>query len=307
MSLRDVQVYEDWQDRLRQARLEDRRAVLAVLLVVLFSVGLLAWHRWRVLQGAHMPLETAGLLGALYLIVGIAFLRGTALVRGRAFVVGSSLLAGAFLLGALVDVPETVGVGPFLLFPPLLLAGAQVMAAWSLVVWGMWARRRLPLSRAGALRTAVWAVIGAGAGAGVVLVWYLSARFGTLVPALGERQWAPDVEFWRALLVMAGVRAVAEEVAFRGALFHVLYHRRHMGFWRATAVTWAANNAVYAVQGAWLPAPPDERLLLLLGPTLLVLVNCGLYAVEGNVTAAVSSNVLFRALSVVLEFPGRLS
>ncbi len=297
MPLSAVRVHEDWRNRARIAREKEQRALRRTLLLVLATVFLVrgvAFLETDHLARVHV---TEAVAGTVYLIAGVMFLQGVETPRRRLTLWGITLLVGGTVIHLFFVLRRTdTGVASLALGGTLPV----VFLGWSFLLINVWRARRWPITRDRLASAIGWGLIGGMAGGLAVLVWALSASFSALFFSPS----AFTLLFWQRFLVNVGLLSVGEEFLFRGVLFHLLYRRFDVNFWPATVVALFVNGAFYAVQMVFLFNAPDRAVLFLLGPLLIIIINCALYAWAGNLLSPLVSHVVFRAVSLILGLAG---
>lgn len=233
--------------------------------------------------------------GVVYLVAGVVFSQSTGLPRRRPIIWGGLLLtAGIFLNVIFFEALHRSPSVPLLLLIDMLF----VLPGWFFLVSATW-QTKLPITRNRMGSAVFWSIVGCIAGSTVVLVWYLSARFSTLILE-PEFVFPSTLFFWQRLFVNTMVLAVGEELLFRRGLFRRLYWRLNVNFWPATAITLCANGVFYAVQMVLLFDAPDKGILFLLGPYFLAIINCALYALKDSIIAPLTAHLLFKSVSLFL-------
>ncbi len=292
MPLSVVQVREDWRDRARIVRQKERQALRRTLFLVLVTVFLVGGIAFSEVDRFARAYIMEAVTGMLYLITGVMLLQGMKPQRGRLTLFGSLLLVS----GMLINIVLTLRRSEEVVLPFVLRGAVPVVLGWLFLLASAWGAKQWPSTQNSILPTVGWGLVGGMAGGIAVLVWSLSASFSAqffTLPLLTPL-------FWQRFLVNVGLLAVGEEFLFRRVLFHLLYRRFDMDFWPATIVTLFANSAFYAVQIVFLFTAPDRAILFLLGPLLIVIINCALYALEGGLLSPLVSHVVFRAASLIL-------
>lgn len=295
MSLRDVRVYTDWKRRGTDAHRSDVTHVTLCIVAVSVSVLLIValqnlpfWTDNRLLLGNSLG-------AALYLTVGSWIItppRQRRLLQPltRLLFMVAGILSGIALIN-LAGAPEfasqgtgiaVLGIALALLFLPgwvvslsVLRQYRETIASWKIDSIG-WNQRFF------------YGLLG-----GSALVTYLvvTARFSELMPA--ETAGTPSYVA-QHLVYILGFRSLAEELLFRGILFHTLYRRYNLTLIPATLIVTVLNSLIYIVSIPVATTSPDLVTLLILGPVIMSTVHTVLYARDGTIVSPFISNVMFQ-------------
>ncbi len=295
MSLRNIRVYENWEERAllaeREAATRWRLAFIAVLLALPLALA----ARSLLLDPTSDTFVADGVASSLYLVTGIIAVAHLSTIR-MLFVafLYIPLVLGIFLsdfasrvLPGSTDSPSATVLYLLTLSVTLVLPGASIIG-WALfknardnirgLAWVEWANRIL---------------FGLVGGSAVALVQFLSPLLSNIPMSYSIPGWASSLQY---VFYVIGLRSVSEELVFRGIIYRRLYQQRRMGFWAATLITLPLNLALYVLLMS--PAdPPGVKAVGLLGPCLMVIVNCALYTWEGGLIAPTVSNVVFQIFS----------
>jgi len=297
MSLRDVYAHDDWEERARQRQRTDQTrwemALATVGLSILMALlirNMPFWQdvRWFLADGAAY---------ALYLTVGALAILGSAQGRTRLLSCLYVVVMAGILLGAAATRQAVSSEGAYRLFWLTLVGAALIIPGWSILGWLILKRpREIVFDGLSGMWWASPVLYGLLGGSFVALQLFLSFSFSDLAVF----QFRPPMPLrFQHLAYTLGVRSIGEELLFRGTVFRHLYRRREKGFWNATLITLALNIAIYALQ---IPRThsPAMMVLFLLGPSVMVIMNSALYALEGSLISPSISNAVFQVTSFAL-------
>ena len=299
MSLEDVYVHDDWEERARRQQRSDqtrwRMALTTValsLLMALFIRNMPFWQdvRWFLADGAAY---------ALYLTVGAWAIAGPSRGRTRLLSCLYVVVIASVLLGAVATRQAASSEGAYRLACLTVVGTALTIPGWSILGWVILKHPGEIVSHGvSGLWWASRVLYGLLGGSFIVLQLFLSFSFSGL-PMFQFRP--PMPLLFQQLAYTLGLRSLGEELLFRGILFRYLYRRRGKGFWSATLITLVLNLAIYAVQ-----MPPTDYpafvALFLLGPSVMVITNSALYASEGSLISPSISNAVFQVTSFAMGF-----
>lgn len=297
MSLEDVYVHGDWEERARRWQRDDHTrwevALATVALSILMALlirNMAFWQdvRWFLADVAPY---------ALYMTVGAWAIVDS--VRGRkwllyclyAVVVASATLSG-------IATRQAVSSEGAYRFIYLMLVGSSLtIPGWSILAWVIVKNPGETVSNgAGGMGRASRVLYGLLGGSFIALQLFVAFSFS----GLPRFQFRPPTPFLlQYLAYTVGVRSAGEELLFRGIVFRYLYLGRGKGFWSATFITLVLNLAIYAVR---MPPTnsPGFMALFVLGPSMMVLTNSALYAMEGGLVSPSISNAVFQVSSFAM-------
>lgn len=295
LPLRDVRVYTDWKQRETDARRSDARDVALCLVTVTLSVVLVIsiqnipfWADSRLVLGNSLS-------AALYLTVGAwiitpahqrrllrSFIHLLVMVAGILSSVALIQSAGSPQFGSQNAGIAVRGIAVALLFLPGWLVSLSVLRhyrtsidAWNIETIG-WNQRIF------------YGLVG-----GSALVTYLvvTARFSAIPPA--ETASTPWYIAQHVMYIL-GFRSLAEELLFRGILFHLLYRRYNLTLVPATLIVIVLNSLMYVVSIPMATMAPHLVTLFVLGPVVMSALHTVLYVQDGTIVSSFISNVMFQ-------------
>lgn len=302
MSLHDIRVREDWEDRETQARRDDRLhlrlGVVAVALSLFVFVAVRDVPLWR---DSRLFLAN-GVAGALFLAVGAWIIAHPARRRVRDLLWRLLILVVGVLLSVIfVDlVRDTPGASPFV--TASLLVGvvlALMVPGWRIILRTV----RRYLQQMSQLERGVqgWSqrlLYGLLGGSVLVLLMTLTPIFSKLPHDYTPVSLAALVQ---QVAYVIGIRSFGEELLFRGVLFHILHRRYNWVFWKALLVVVLLNTAVYAVALPFATMPPNVVTFLVLSPLIMSTLHTILYAQEGTLISPFISNVMFQIVYFIVS------
>jgi len=124
----------------------------------------------------------------------------------------------------------------------------------------------------------------------------LSAHFSGL--ALTPLQ-TPALLFAHQAVYGLAIRCAGEELIFRGAILQILLNRRLKGFWSAISISLPLNLAMYVVTMPSIRSP-GMLAILLLGPSMMIIVNSALYLRRRTLVPPLICNGIFQVTSLAM-------
>lgn len=297
MSLKDIYVHDDWEERARQDERSDqtrwRMALTTVALSILMALLIRNMPFWQDVR----EFLADGVAYASYLTVGAWAIAGPARGRTRLLSCLYVVVIAGLLLGAVGTWQAATSEGVHRLAWLTVVGTTLTIPGWSILAWVILKHRGETVSHGlGGTRWASRVLYGLLGVSFIAVQLFLSFSFSGLT-MFGFRPPMPWV--LRHLTYTLGVRSIGEELLFRGILFRYLYRQRGKGFWSATLITLVLNLAIYGLQ---IPSThsPGRVALFLLGPCMMVITNSALYAWKGSLVSTSISNAVFQVTSFAM-------
>lgn len=296
MSLEDIYVHDDWEERAGLwQRVENQRWKTA-LVVVGLSLAMAMLIRNMPIRGDLRMLLADGVAYGLYLSAGAWATVHPARSRKLLFVITYAVLVAGLPLSTVAAQYAASSQGADRLVCSIIAGSMLALPGWSIVSYAIFKQRGSTVSRGlNPVRLASAALFGLLGGVFITVHLSLSFHFSGLA-SLGYR---PMALLLQNLAYTVGVRAAGEEVLFRAVVFRYLHTSGGRGFWSSTLITLILNIAIYVVT-----MPPTDSLgmvaLFLTGPSIMIITNSALYAWQGTLISPFISNVTYQVASFAM-------
>jgi hypothetical protein len=296
MSLEDIYVHDDWEQRSRLwQRIEGQRWKMALVVVGLSLVMAILVKNMPIRGDVRMFL-TDGVAYSLYLTAGAWAIAYPA--RGRKLLLYTTyaVLVAGLPFGTLAAQHAASSQGADRLVCFVISGSMLAIPGCGIVSYAILKYRGRAVSRGlDPMRLASAVLFGLLGGMFITLHLFLSFHFS----GLHSLEYRPLALFFQDVAFTLGVRAAGEEVLFRGVVFRYLRTRAGKGFWGSTFITLALNIAIYVVA---MPATdsPVTLTLLLMGPSIMIITNSALYAWQGTLISPFVSNATYQVASLAL-------